>query len=104
MKPWAERFYKSKKWQKCRAAFIAERTAIDGGLCQRCRERSGYIVHHKEPLTKDNINNPDVSLNFNNFEFVCHKCHNKIHGVKFCRQRKFYFDSEGQPIPPRKNF
>ena len=29
----------------------AEQVAIDGGLCQRCGQELGYIVHHKIWLT-----------------------------------------------------
>lgn len=32
----AKAFYKSTKWRKCRAAFVASRVNIDGGLCQIC--------------------------------------------------------------------
>ena len=63
MKPWAEAFYKSAGWQKCRAAYIAERLLIDGGLCEECHERVGVIVHHKETLTELNIGDPEITLN-----------------------------------------
>ena len=49
-------------------------------MCERCRERPGYIVHHKIAITPANINDPDVSLSFRNFEYVCQECHNKAHG------------------------
>ena len=60
MKEFAEAFYKSDRWQKCRGAYIAERLLIDGGLCEECRARVGYIVHHKKQLTEKNINDPSV--------------------------------------------
>ncbi len=60
-KEFAKAFYNSKKWKQCRAAYIAHRQAIDGGLCESCHEAPGYIVHHKIELTPDNINDPDIA-------------------------------------------
>lgn len=74
----AKQFYHSTKWQRCRDAFIAERIAIDGGMCQRCGCEIGYIVHHKIWLTADNINDPAIALNHELLEYVCLACHNKI--------------------------
>ena len=61
MQPWAARFYASGRWKKCRAGYIKFRRTIDGGLCEECRDKPGYIVHHKRALTPDNITDPDVS-------------------------------------------
>ena len=78
-KKWARPFYNSKAWQDCREAYIAE----VNGLCERCLEedevKPGYIVHHIEHLTSSNINNPEVTLNFDNLEYVCKECHDEEH-------------------------
>ena len=50
MQPWAARFYASGRWKKCRAGYIKFRRTIDGGLCEECRDKPGYIVHHKLSL------------------------------------------------------
>lgn len=42
-KPWAKRFYKSPAWRSCRDSYIRERIRIDGGICEVCRERLGYL-------------------------------------------------------------
>lgn len=76
-KEFAKRFYKSKEWLKCRGSYIQQRISIDGGMCERCKERQGYIVHHKIHITKDNINNVDITLNHNNLEYVCKHCHDR---------------------------
>ena len=47
----AKWFYDSSAWRKCRASYISKRQGIDGGMCERCRERPGYIVHHKTAIT-----------------------------------------------------
>ena len=100
-KEWAQAFYKSKKWLKCRNSYIQERIMIDGGMCEECKQRIGYIVHHKITLTPTNIENPDVSLNHSNLEYVCKDCHDKFegHGVGNKSPEVIcMFDEDGNPI------
>ena len=82
MKEYAAKFYKSKQWQRCRAAYLAH----VGGLCERCKEKhngvinAAVIVHHKIWLSPENINDPNVTMNFRNLEAVCRQCHAEEHG------------------------
>ena len=101
MKEYAKSFYKGRKWNKCRAAYIAERIATDGGVCEECHEALGYIVHHKVAITPDNISNADITLNFENLEYVCKECHDKFegHGLNKKRKMDIIFDDTGQPMP-----
>lgn len=75
-------FYKSKAWRKCRAGYIKS----VGGLCERCLKegkiKKGYIVHHKKYLTEQTINDPDVSLNWDNLEYICFDHHQQEHFQK----------------------
>ena len=71
----ARAFYNSAAWQRCRAAYIEH----VHGLCERCH-RPGWIVHHKCYLTPANIDDPSVTLNFDNLEYLCQDCHNAEHG------------------------
>src|SRR5690625_4930843 len=90
----AKRFYNSKAWKKCRQSYISK----VHGLCERC-EQTGTIVHHKEYITIDNINDPDILLNYDNLELLCHSCHNKEHFKKYESIREcFGFDSEGNLV------
>lgn len=98
MKPWTENFYTHAAWRQCRESFIAERIGIDGGLCQRCRQRLGYIVHHRIELTPENIRNQDISLNHANLEYLCHECHNEEHEVFQPADRRVMFDEDGNVI------
>ena len=100
-KEFAEKFYNSKAWKKCRAGYIAERRMVDGGLCEECKEQLGYIVHHKITLTASNINDPDISLNFNNLKYDCKRCHDEEEQHAFIKKSKLLctFDKDGQPIP-----
>jgi len=98
-KPWAKGFYNSKAWERCRNSYIQQRILSDGGLCEKCHEDLGFIVHHVTELTPANIGDPDISLNHNNLQYVCKKCHDREHGV-FCEsERNYYFDEKGQIIP-----
>lgn len=103
-KDFAKAFYKSKRWQLCRQAYIAARILADGGLCEICHRNLGYIVHHKKMLTALNINNPDIALNHCNLQYVCKPCHDELdgHGVGTKKKLSVRFDENGQPLPPQK--
>lgn len=94
----AKKFYSSRAWRQCRAGYIAIRKAIDGGLCETCREQPGYIVHHKIRLTPQNINHPEISLNYEHLKYDCLVCHNR-EGMKEEKPR-FRFGPDGQVYPP----
>ena len=98
---YARAFYKSSAWQLCRASYIAERQSVDGGLCEQCHHALGYIVHHKVPITPNNINDPMITLNHDNLEYLCKACHDEIHG--YCGNQKekprCEFDENGNPVP-----
>ena len=77
-----ENFYTTWTWRKCRKAFADAK----GNICERCLKR-GIVeagskdrpleVHHKIPLTADNIKDPKVALNWNNLELLCKDCHDE---------------------------
>ena len=70
-------FYKSGAWKRARQAYIDHRLATDGGLCEVCGMEPGKIVHHTIRLDDINCNDPDISLNPDNFKLECQTCHNK---------------------------
>jgi len=83
MKDYAKSFYKSKAWQRCRDAYAKSQA----GLCERCLKEGkivpGEIVHHKVYISPENINNPEITLNWDNLELVCRECHEREHkGLK----------------------
>lgn len=101
MKSWAERFYKSKQWLICRERFLASKY----NLCERCSTDenpvAATIAHHKEYLTPQNINDPSISLSWDNLEALCQDCHNKEHhGSKEPKsEQRYTFGADGQLIP-----
>lgn len=57
-----------------------------GGKCNRCdfqvvnKEDFKYLIgHHKVELDESNVDDPQVSLNPELIEIICHRCHNKEH-------------------------
>lgn len=87
MQEYAERFYKSKAWQACRLSYVK---AV-GGLCEEClkqgRYNPGVIVHHKVHITPENINCPEITMNFANLELLCSLHHAEAHGKKIRRYK-----------------
>lgn len=95
MKEWAEWFYKSTEWQKTRKAYMLFRH----NLCERCGEPA-KIVHHKKTITRANVHDPNITLNWDNFEALCQDCHNKEHHAAKKNTKRYLFDENGNVIPP----
>ena len=93
---WATWFYNSKAWEDCRLAFMRSKFFI----CERCGAPA-TIVHHKEYLTPNNINDPNVTLNWANLEALCMDCHNQEHMGKGATRDDVMFDENGDLIPAR---
>ena len=84
----AVRFYKSPAWERCRRAYLMEPIQtpygiVPPGMCERCLMLGNlvpaHVVHHKEHLTPDNIDDPFVTLSFDNLQRLCQDCHAFVH-------------------------
>lgn len=93
MRDFAKEFYASRAWRIVRE-FVVKR---DFGLCVRCGE-PGEIVHHKKYLTPKNIDNPNISLNVDNLELLCRKCHAAEHEGELPTASELMFDADGNII------
>lgn len=98
----AKKFYKSKAWASARALVIEHQH----NLCADCLERGEITpieeVHHKRPLTPENIHDPSVSLALDNLVGLCHRCHEARHkymGTYGTRPKetRVWFDENGIP-------
>ena len=83
--------YNSKQWKRTREAY----TLSKFGICERCGTPNAKQVHHKKYLTPENINNPDITLSFDNLELLCDVCHQKEH---FAEKQEYSFDENGDLI------
>ena len=104
-----KQFYGSNKWRTVRNNYMKYRQ----GLCERCLKQ-GYIVpatevHHKVRLSRDNINDDQITTNFYNLEALCTECHEKEHEADakerwkkhkgYKDNRRYKVDAEtGKPI------
>lgn len=94
-KEFAKGFYNSAAWKRCRLGYIQLRF----GICEHCGKAIGThgIVHHKMPLTPQNINNPAITLNWDNFKYLCTECHNAVDVAGAVRE-DVMFDADGDLI------
>lgn len=101
LKAYAKQFYEGQTWKDCRENYLMSQQYI----CERCGGIA-KIVHHKKYITPVNINNPYITLSFDNLEALCQDCHNKEHHKNKTEiELRYSFDSGGNlVIPPIKNF
>ena len=81
-KDFSKAFYNSRRWRKNAKAFAESKCWI----CSRCHNRSitgsgtpRMIVHHKTPLTPENIHDDSIAYGWDNLELLCIDCHNAVH-------------------------
>ena len=59
-------------------------------------------MHHIEELTPFNINDPNITLNFDNLEYVCKVCHDNEHdfgrGKKTFTRKGLKFNEQGELV------
>jgi 5-methylcytosine-specific restriction endonuclease McrA len=89
----SKKFYESQAWIRCRNAYRQSKF----GLCEQCGQ-PGVEVHHKIWLMPDNINNPDITLNWDNLILLCRKCHAEIHMTTPATRSDVMFDDHGNLI------
>ncbi|MDD5967658.1 MAG: HNH endonuclease signature motif containing protein [Blautia sp.] len=76
-KDYARKFYSSTAWIRTQAAYMTSQNY----LCERCGDMA-CIVHHKKHITPQNIDDVNITLNWDNLEALCQNCHNKEHFAK----------------------
>ena len=96
MKDYAESFYKGKQWQHCRDNYMKSVHHI----CERCYNEKGIlvpaeIVHHIKHVTAKNVNNPDITMGYDNLMAVCRNCHAELHSN---RKHRYIVGENGKVI------
>lgn len=94
-------FYSSIAWQKCREAYKKKTNY----LCEECL-KNGIItpaeeVHHIKKITRRNVKDPNITLNFANLQSLCKKHHLEKHD-RFAF-RRYTIDEFGHVTPKEDN-
>lgn len=94
MKEYARGFYNSKAWRDTQRAYMQSQNYV----CERCG-RPAVIVHHKTYITPTNINDPNITLNWDNLEALCQTCHQHEHfKEKGATAEGLMFDDKGNIV------
>lgn len=93
MKEYARSFYEGMPWRRTREAYQISQDFI----CERCGGLAS-LVHHKVWITPKNINDPDITLNWDNLEALCMDCHNVEHMTGKACIDGLRFDKDGNLI------
>ena len=88
-------FYRSKEWARFRQVVINDRMHEDGFVYDEITGKPivkayDIILHHKDELTDENVNDYNISLNPDNIMLVSHKTHNSIHNKLGHSNREVY--------------
>jgi len=91
-------FYSSRAWKDARRNY---KQSV-GGLCEECLKKGiitpAEIVHHKIPLTNENVGDLNISLSWNNLQALCRQCHAKAHEEMYAERtgKRYTIDEHGR--------
>ena len=94
------KFYQSQAWKQTRRNY---KQSV-GGLCERCLAKGiitpADIVHHKVPLTTDNVSDLSISLGWGNLQALCRQCHAEVHEEMYAARtkRRYKIDKTGRVV------
>jgi len=101
----AKSFYKSSAWLRNRKLYMQQPVDTPFGIvppymCERCYANGelvpAKVVHHVTHLSPQNINDPNVTLSFANFQRLCQDCHAIVHSGQ--EPTRAVFDASGNVI------
>ena len=100
-----DKFYMTQAWINTRNSYKKN----VGGLCERCLAKGkitpAELVHHKIPLNENNINDLNISLNWDNLQALCRKCHAEVHDNIYAARskRRYKIEKNGKVIIRENN-
>ena len=76
---------------------------VPPGMCERCYAHGALVpakvVHHITPISEDNVDDPNVTLNLDNLMRLCQDCHAVVHSSnKDAVRPRVAFDEHGNVI------
>lgn len=84
-------FYSSNAWLRARRACLAAALY----RCERCGAPA-TMVHHRQPITDETEDDPDITLDPSNLEALCFQCHQLEHHGASPTVEGLAFDETGQ--------
>ena len=93
-------FYSSQAWKDARRNY---KQSV-GGLCEECLKKGiitpADIVHHKKPLTDENVSDLSISLGWCNLQALCRQCHANAHEEMYAQRtgKRYRIDENGKVI------
>ncbi len=97
-KDFSRKFYNSGAWKKTSKAYKTSKF----GMCELC-SKPGEEVHHIIPLNPQNINDPNITLSWNNLMLLCRSCHELIEEKAKATIDGITFSPNGEIIEVNKN-
>lgn len=103
-----DNFYTSKEWARFRRVVIHDRLNDEGQtICEYCHRpivrAYDIILHHKQELTEENVNDAMIAFNPDNIMLVHHRCHNYIHDKLGHREYGIYL-IYGPPLSGKSSY
>lgn len=100
-KPFSKHIYESWRWKKCARAFAESKLYI----CERCghlvkpneKNKLRYVVHHRQPLTLETMNDDLMVFGWDNLQLLCYECHMTVHGLHKAG-RTMHWDETGNLV------
>lgn len=101
-------FYTGREWAEFRQVIIAQRMNSDGYIYDEITGKPiikayDIILHHKIPLTLENVNDVSISLNPDNIQIVSFKTHNEIH-ERFGSWTRHVYLIYGSPLSGKSTY
>ena len=79
---------------------VSPESVVPPGMCEMCFARGEYtpakLVHHIVHVSPDNVDDPHVTLSYDNFQRLCQDCHAVAHHRR--RESRMTFDEMGNPV------
>lgn len=89
-----QEFYNSKLWNDIKEDLWNKRKNEQGEvICEHCGKpilRKYRILHHKQEIDDENVNNFSVSANYDNLAWLHFDCHNEVHKRFSSFERKVF--------------
>lgn len=97
-------FYNSARWRKFRVSFLASHDPVCAVCKKIITDPLDCELDHIVELTPENVLNPDITLNPDNVQILCHSCHDKKHNRFGHKAEQGIFLVYGPPLSGKSEY